>query len=46
MHKSIRIFSALIALLLTVGVYAATEVELEPAGNDRGQHQFAAARRP
>jgi ubiquinol-cytochrome c reductase cytochrome c1 subunit len=34
MHKSIRILSALIALLVTVGVYAATEVELEPANHD------------
>ncbi len=34
MGNSIRLFSALAALLLTVGVYAATEVELEPANND------------
>ena len=34
MHKSIRILSALIALMMTVGVYAATEVELEPANHD------------
>lgn len=34
MGNSIRLFSALAALLLTVGVYAATKVELEPANND------------
>lgn len=34
MVKSIRIVSALVALLITVGVHAATEIELEPAGND------------
>ena len=34
MVKSIRIISASVALLFTVGVYAATEIELEPAGND------------
>ena len=34
MLKSIRLLSALGALLLTFGVYAATEVELEPANND------------
>ena len=34
MHKSIRMLSALIALLMTVGVYAATEVDLEPANHD------------
>lgn len=34
MDKSIRTLSALAALLLTVSAYAATEIELEPAGND------------
>ena len=34
MLKSMRIISALAALALTFGVYAATEVELEPANND------------
>jgi ubiquinol-cytochrome c reductase cytochrome c1 subunit len=34
MVKAIRIGSALTALLLTFGVYAATEVELESANND------------
>jgi len=34
MAKSIRLFSALAAMLLTVGVYAATDPELEPANND------------
>jgi ubiquinol-cytochrome c reductase cytochrome c1 subunit len=34
MAKSIRLFSALAAMLLTIGVHAATEVELEPANND------------
>ena len=29
-----KVVSALVALLLTFGVHAATEVELEPAGND------------
>ena len=35
MHKSIRILSALTALMMTIGVHAATEVELEPSGIDR-----------
>jgi ubiquinol-cytochrome c reductase cytochrome c1 subunit len=34
MVHSIRTISAVLALLFTVAVYAATEVELEPAGND------------
>ena len=34
MVKSMRILSTIAALSLTVGVYAATEVELEPANND------------
>lgn len=34
MVNSIRLATALGALLLTCGVYAATSVELEPAGND------------
>jgi ubiquinol-cytochrome c reductase cytochrome c1 subunit len=34
MVKAMRTVSAAAALLVTVGVYAATEVELEPAGND------------
>jgi len=36
MAKSIRIGTALGALLLTFGVYAASSIELEPAGNDPG----------
>ena len=34
MGKSIKAFAALIALLFTVSIYAATEIELEPALND------------
>jgi ubiquinol-cytochrome c reductase cytochrome c1 subunit len=34
MRKSIKAFAALIALLFTVSIYAATEIELEPALND------------
>ena len=34
MGTSMRLISALLALMLTFGVYAATEVELEPANND------------
>ena len=34
MDKSMRLLAALVALFLTFGVYAATEVELEPANND------------
>ncbi len=34
MANSIRLLSALVALLLTVGVNAATDIELEPANND------------
>ena len=34
MGKSIKAFAALIALLITVSTYAATEIELEPALND------------
>jgi ubiquinol-cytochrome c reductase cytochrome c1 subunit len=34
MVKTIRIGTALAALLITFGVYAASSVELEPAGND------------
>ena len=34
MRKSIKAFAALSALLFTVSIYAATEIELEPALND------------
>ena len=34
MVNAIRAVSALVALLFTVGVYAATEVELEPSNHD------------
>ena len=34
MLKSIKALVALSALVFTVGVYAATEIELEPALND------------
>ncbi len=46
MVRAARIGTAMAALLLAVGVYAATEIELEPAGNDPGQHQVVAKRRP
>jgi ubiquinol-cytochrome c reductase cytochrome c1 subunit len=36
MRKATKAFAALSAFMLSVGAFAATEIELEPAGNDPG----------